>query len=31
MQGRPFNPFEPGFADDPYPPFAELSAGNPVQ
>ncbi len=28
---KPFNPFEPGFADDPYPQFAELSAGNPVQ
>ena len=28
---KPFNPFEPGFAEDPYPQFAELSAGNPVQ
>jgi cytochrome P450 len=26
-----FNPFAPGFADDPYPHYAELSAGNPVQ
>jgi cytochrome P450 len=28
---KPFNPFEPGFAEDPYPQFAELSVGNPVQ
>ena len=28
---KPFNPFEPGFAEDPYPQYAELSAGNPVQ
>jgi len=28
---RPFNPFEPGFADDPYPQFAELCADDPVQ
>jgi cytochrome P450 len=28
---KPFNPFEPGFGEDPYPQFAELSAGNPVQ
>jgi cytochrome P450 len=28
---KPFNPFEPGFAEDPYPQFAELSASNPVQ
>jgi cytochrome P450 len=28
---KPFNPFEPGFAEDPYPQFAELSATNPVQ
>ena len=28
---KPFNPFEPGFAEDPYPQFAELSANNPVQ
>ena len=28
---KPFNPFEPGFAEDPYPQFAELSAHNPVQ
>ena len=26
-----FNPFEPGFADDPYPQYAELTATNPVQ
>jgi len=26
-----YNPFEPGFAEDPYPQFAELSVGNPVQ
>jgi cytochrome P450 len=26
-----FNPFEPGFADDPYPQYAELCATNPVQ
>jgi len=26
-----FNPFEPGFAEDPYPQFAELCATNPVQ
>jgi cytochrome P450 len=26
-----FNPFAPGFAEDPYPQFAELSARNPVQ
>jgi cytochrome P450 len=26
-----FNPFVPGFAADPYPQFAELSTGNPVQ
>jgi cytochrome P450 len=26
-----FNPFVPGFAEDPYPQFAELCAGNPVQ
>lgn len=28
---KPFNPFEPGFVEDPYPQFAELSAHNPVQ
>ena len=28
---KPFNPFAPGFAEDPYPQFAELSARNPVQ
>ncbi len=28
---RAFNPFEPGFAEDPYPQFAELTATNPVQ
>jgi len=28
---RPFNPFEPGFTADPYPQFAALVAGNPVQ
>ena len=26
-----FNPFEPGFTEDPYPQFAELTATNPVQ
>ncbi|MDQ1431778.1 MAG: hypothetical protein QOF40_2380 [Actinomycetota bacterium] len=26
-----FNPFEPGFVEDPYPQFAELCATNPVQ
>jgi cytochrome P450 len=26
-----FNPFEPGFTDDPYPHFAALRAGNPVE
>ena len=29
--GRLFNPFEPGFTDDPYPQYAELCAENPVQ
>jgi cytochrome P450 len=28
---KPFNPFAPGFAEDPYPQFAELAAENPVQ
>jgi len=28
---KPFNPFEPGFAADPYPQYAELCATNPVQ
>ncbi len=28
---KPFNPFEPGFAEDPYPQYAELCASNPVQ
>jgi cytochrome P450 len=28
---KPFNPFEPGFAEDPYPQYAELSTRNPVQ
>jgi len=28
---RPFDPFEPGFTADPYPQFAALVAGNPVQ
>jgi cytochrome P450 len=28
---KPFNPFVPGFVEDPYPQFAELSAENPVQ
>ena len=28
---RAFNPFEPGFTEDPYPQFAELCATNPVQ
>ncbi len=28
---RSFNPFEPGFTDDPYPQYAELCATNPVQ
>src|SRR5258708_1839340 len=28
---KPFNPFEPGFTEDPYPQFAELCATNPVQ
>jgi cytochrome P450 len=28
---KPFNPFEPGFAADPYPQFADLCATNPVQ
>jgi cytochrome P450 len=27
----PFNPFEPGFAEDPYPQYAALCATNPVQ
>jgi cytochrome P450 len=26
-----FNPFQPGFSDDPYPHFAELRARNPVE
>jgi cytochrome P450 len=26
-----FNPFMPGFTDDPYPHFAELRAGNPIE
>jgi cytochrome P450 len=26
-----FNPFTPGFTDDPYPHFAELRAGNPIE
>jgi cytochrome P450 len=26
-----FNPFSPGFTDDPYPHFAELRAGNPIE
>jgi cytochrome P450 len=29
--GRAFNPFEPGFAEDPYPQYAELCATDPVQ
>lgn len=28
---KPFNPFAPGFAADPYPQYAELCATNPVQ
>ena len=28
---KPFNPFEPGFAADPYPQYAQLCATNPVQ
>ena len=28
---RVFNPFEPGFTEDPYPQYAELCADNPVQ
>jgi cytochrome P450 len=28
---KPWNPFEPGFAEDPYPQYAELVATNPVQ
>jgi cytochrome P450 len=28
---KPLNPFEPGFAEDPYPQYAELCATNPVQ
>ena len=28
---KPFNPFEAGFAEDPYPQFAELCASHPVQ
>jgi cytochrome P450 len=28
---KPFNPFEPGFAEDPYPQYAQLCATNPVQ
>lgn len=28
---KPFNPFEPGFASDPYPQYAELCATDPVQ
>ncbi len=28
---KPFNPFAPGFAEDPYPQYAELCATNPVQ
>jgi cytochrome P450 len=28
---KPFNPFEPGFAEDPYRQYAELCATNPVQ
>jgi cytochrome P450 len=31
VEGRTFNPFEPGFTDDPYPQYAELCAENPVQ
>ncbi|MDQ1705003.1 MAG: hypothetical protein QOF18_1369, partial [Frankiaceae bacterium] len=26
-----FNPFEPGFTDDPYPHYAELRRNNPVE
>ena len=26
-----FNPFQPGFTDNPYPHFAELRAGNPIE
>jgi cytochrome P450 len=28
---KPFNPFEPGFTEDPYPQYAALCATNPVQ
>ncbi len=28
---KPFNPFEAGFAEDPYPQYADLCATNPVQ
>jgi cytochrome P450 len=28
---RTFNPFEPGFSEDPYPQYAQLCAENPVQ
>lgn len=28
---KPFNPFAPGFAEDPYPQYTELCATNPVQ
>jgi cytochrome P450 len=28
---KPFNPFEPGFTEDPYPQYATLCATNPVQ
>ena len=28
---KPFNPFEPGFAEDPYGQYAQLCATNPVQ
>jgi cytochrome P450 len=28
---KPFNPFDPGFAEDPYGQYAELCATNPVQ
>jgi cytochrome P450 len=28
---KPFNPFEPGFGEDPYPQYAELCVTNPVQ
>ena len=31
QQGTSFNPFLPGYTDNPYPHFAELRARNPIE